>query len=637
MKPVKIICENFKGLDFEHDLKPVNMFTGPNESGKTARLRAVPVALLGYDPEIGKQPIATIGFSSEQRLEMKVHMEFDDDSKITRTFKRNAKGEVNRVNSGTIPDVPAVIFDAGDYLEATAQERIKAVFNRIDISKIIISDEDLIAKLSKIEVLPAAESVKAVAAMVELVQKTIATRTKMKMTIQGWLEDLVKTLQEHAKDFKIKHDTANTQLHTLRPNGKTPESAQARIDELTKQMREIDQKIADYNAAKKNFDGTETRRNFLRQQLQKPPADVATLQKEKEKLEASLAEMSSSTPELHKEMDALATEYHRLDAGIKKMEADVETITARRTELEGKVKCPYCKSNRQGWKDEHKTELDQQIKDLQAKITENTTQRDLVAEQGRKVKADLHASQQSDLAKSTKEASLATVKDRIAAAQKSVNERAAMEGELKGLEQITAPDSTGLSELQVQHSNLSNEVSILNTQETQFRQFNANKETFTKTEKSSIEYLVKVEVYKQAAALVIAEQKAIVSKAFDSILAPARRFTDGIIGGRLDYQNDELGITTSKGWVGHKFMSGRGKDLAYLGLQVALAQQSPIKVILLDEFGDFDKPTKIQVVTRLIELTGENFIDCAFCADPDGELYRNIDHKDFQLIELKCE
>jgi hypothetical protein len=636
MKPVKILCENFKGLNFEHNLKLVNMFTGPNESGKTARLRAAVVALLGHDPEIGKQPSATIGFASDRRMDMTVHMEFDNALFITRTFKRNSKGEVNRSNSGEIPEVPAVIFDAGDYLEATAQERIKTVFNRIDISQIAIKDEDLIAKLSKLEAIPAAESVKAVNEMIDLVRKSISRRTALKATIQAWLEELVKTLQDSAKQQKSLQDNASSQMQTLRPPGKSPVSVADKIKEVQEKIDALNKQAAEFDAQEKQYKSTSSRREFIKKQLEKPLPDTKDLTKRIKDLEKEIAESSSEVPSLKANLEVLKKEATSLDQDKTILAKELETKTAALKDLEGKPKCPYCGSSKQGWKDEHRATLESQIKETNEMLTKRTDRLKLVVEEGRKVKADLAAAETAESRQQQRKKDLADLKSQLDRASKESTERAALEGELKGIEQIKTPDFSAKGEVAGQLIVLHNDMRGLQDTEKAYQQYVQNGTAMETAEKKLIEHQVRVEIYKQAAALVIAEQKAIVGKAFDSILDPARRFTDGIIGGRLDYQNDELGISTENGWVGHKFMSGRGQDLAYLGLQVALAQQSPIKVIVLDEFGDFDACTKLAVAKRLLELTSEGFIDSAFCADPDASVYRTIKDENFLLVELQA-
>lgn len=635
MKPTKILCENFKALDFTHDLKPVTAFVGPNESGKTARLDAIKVALLGYHPAVGKQPSSTFSFAGESRPEMTVHMEFDNQAFITRTFKRKSNGDVSRSNKGEIPDIPTVLFDASDYLGDTAAGRIKTVFERIDVSQIAITDDDLLARLGKIEAVPAAVSQVAVPEMIEEVKKTITRRGALKQSPQLWLEELVRKLIDTAKGEKALQDNASAQLQTLKPSGATPPKSVAEelkaeretLAELEKRKTEIDVAI---NAYSKNA----ARRESIRKELEKPVPDIAALAQQKAEIDQKIADYTSDTAVRKKYLEDLLKEHARLESGIKKLEHDLSHLNTRLTDLDGKVKCPFCKSNRQGWKDEYRIELTTQITGIEKQIAENKTQLANVADEGRKARADFNASEQADDRHRRLCVESEALNCQIAVANTVQSARAALEGELKGLEAAHPPSEqdrlNAINEANAQRT----KIVELEAKEVTFNAAAKNSEKLKETESKLIGHQVRVEVYKQAAKTVMDAQKEIVSRAFESILAPARRFTDGIIDGKLDYQNDELGVQSPAGWVSHKVMSGRGQDLAYLGLQVALAQQSPIKVVILDEMSDFDKPTKLAVIQRLLDLTKEGFIDCALIADPREEDYLRWEHPDFQLVSL---
>src|SRR6478736_6301933 len=51
-----IAAQNLKGQTFRHDLAPVTMFVGGNFTGKTSRIDAVYLALLGWLPGIARKP-----------------------------------------------------------------------------------------------------------------------------------------------------------------------------------------------------------------------------------------------------------------------------------------------------------------------------------------------------------------------------------------------------------------------------------------------------------------------------------------------------------------------------------------------------------------------------------------------------
>ena len=54
MRIARLTGTNIKGKTFDHELNPVTVFSGPNYSGKTARIDALKLALLGFHPELMK-------------------------------------------------------------------------------------------------------------------------------------------------------------------------------------------------------------------------------------------------------------------------------------------------------------------------------------------------------------------------------------------------------------------------------------------------------------------------------------------------------------------------------------------------------------------------------------------------------
>jgi hypothetical protein len=89
----------------------------------------------------------------------------------------------------------------------------------------------------------------------------------------------------------------------------------------------------------------------------------------------------------------------------------------------------------------------------------------------------------------------------------------------------------------------------------------------------------------KAVELLEALQSAMVKNAFDSILETANQLTTGILRGRLDYHEGEIGRWEDGVWICHHSFSGTEKALAYAGISVALAAQSPVRLVLLDEMG----------------------------------------------------
>jgi len=110
------------------------------------------------------------------------------------------------------------------------------------------------------------------------------------------------------------------------------------------------------------------------------------------------------------------------------------------------------------------------------------------------------------------------------------------------------------------------------------------------------------------------------------------QFTDGILLTPLGYHDGELGRWSNRNWIPHRSFSGTEQLISCAGISVALARQSPIRLVLLDELGRLSALNKKALMNRLIALTAEGFIEQCLCVDVDGQAYRGIDG--LQVIEI---
>ncbi|WP_289135541.1 AAA family ATPase [uncultured Brevibacillus sp.] len=84
-----ISMENLKGTIDKQLLTGKDIFIGRNGSGKTTRLQALQMSMLGYVPGNGKRAVDNYKFSSDDN-EMSVGLELED-FKFSRTFERSTK------------------------------------------------------------------------------------------------------------------------------------------------------------------------------------------------------------------------------------------------------------------------------------------------------------------------------------------------------------------------------------------------------------------------------------------------------------------------------------------------------------------------------------------------------------------
>lgn len=96
------------------------------------------------------------------------------------------------------------------------------------------------------------------------------------------------------------------------------------------------------------------------------------------------------------------------------------------------------------------------------------------------------------------------------------------------------------------------------------------------------------------------------------ILAVANKFTAGLLDAPLEW-NAELGEfgrrKPGKGWVALDAFSGFEEQLAFAALSVAVASETKIKLVIMDELGRMTQENKDAVLARMIRLIQEGVIN----------------------------
>lgn len=114
---------NLKGTTAKQVLTGKDIFIGPNGSGKTTRLQAVQMALLGYVPGNGKRPADNYKYASDDSV-MGVGLEVEG-FKFTRTFERTVK-MTKGVPTPTISETISVSPARGERTETERKTRVAA-------------------------------------------------------------------------------------------------------------------------------------------------------------------------------------------------------------------------------------------------------------------------------------------------------------------------------------------------------------------------------------------------------------------------------------------------------------------------------------------------------------------------------
>lgn len=118
-----ITMQNLKGTTSRQPLTGKDIFIGRNGSGKTTRLQALQMSMLGYVPGNGKRAADNYKFSSDDNV-MSVGLELDG-FKFSRTFERSSK-LTKGVPNVTISESVTVSPARGERTETDRKARIAA-------------------------------------------------------------------------------------------------------------------------------------------------------------------------------------------------------------------------------------------------------------------------------------------------------------------------------------------------------------------------------------------------------------------------------------------------------------------------------------------------------------------------------
>lgn len=197
MKLNRLSASGFKGQTFSHQFKaPVTIFTGLNWTGKSSRLEALGLALLGYAPIDGK-PVKTSrgifdAYASGDVMNVSVE---GDGFNVSRTWSLQGKSVTYVGKDG--PVVDAATVDPGQYMSLSGPEQTRYLF-RIFAGRMNLDPQKVLAEL-------AAELKQAVPPgmpKVEELAREQASQIHPPVSgaqVQEWLESLVEWARQNRK------------------------------------------------------------------------------------------------------------------------------------------------------------------------------------------------------------------------------------------------------------------------------------------------------------------------------------------------------------------------------------------------------------------------------------------------------
>lgn len=558
---------NIKGITGQFNLTPITVITGRNSKGKTALLSAIRLALMGYDPTLGKRHIDTFKLASGESMAVIA------DGKTFRWDQKRAKIEA------TLPEgfepVPSTMLDLGSLFSATKEQRM------LTIMKACVMPADITTKtmIDQIRVVaPRFPFPKGAETVLEDVEALSAACKAYISTISAGIEEIDGAAKNHADN-----------MARLTPE---PVSLETQISAVSQQIGVAKEKLR----AAKNSDASRAELEAKLKALAVP---------EEEKLRQEIAEIEQIVIGLPAaEITQVNAKY---DGEIKKLQEQVgnkrgqyTAMKARLDAVNGKDECPTCghaitEADLSGFKKklaklkEEGVELADKLKVLEG---ERDQERALVIGA---------ANKRTDAAKRT-----AILKQRIdTIPELTAHRQMIMEqiANLPGADQIEqfTNEVTGLqATIEALQQRQRNHVAI--------RSLQASADAAVKVRQGKEDEMGQA---KTAKTLIDSFRVKIIDRVSETVLAVANRVVEPTTGMRLEMVDGDFIL----GKAVLTTLSGSERMLVYAGLQIALSAAHNPKIVLMDELGVVYEDRKEKLFRVIEQLIGDGTISQFVGAD----------------------
>lgn len=622
---------NVKSPAFRYDLSAVNVVTGPNYGFKTAILQAVQLALLGYVPSLPKTNAGIFSLSCGQAMEVEARL--TDGKVLTRSFVQ--KGGTIKA-SHLVPDkfvVPDVLLDATEYLRLSDRERIKYVFGLVDNGD-KWSGEAILRVVGETPI----DCDKALVEAVVLAKKSVMDRlseSDMERydsggSVQEWLEKSAEDLRERVRNSNAalqrmeKFSQASVELRS-NGNGVSAENVDRLLRDKRQALQEASNALAVAKASQETARRNEATRKELVHRLSEPfdAKAIDSTRKQISDLEAAqtervdLGDLAFKVAEARGQLEAARNQH-------KNVMAELESVAAKHEMDLKSPKCPHCGTGGKKFKAAVKKQFESHNKELMAAKTKTESEIATAQAAYGAVQGAYEIAAIADKKAERDKLLLQSLKAEVLRLETLACNRATWKKQLDGLTDAQAPTDADMFELNKTVALLNTEANDLNERRTRWiaQAHEQKRMSEARTQRQSLEAeLIALKSIVKSVELI---QSEMVKSAFGKILGDCNKFCEGILLSRLDYHDGEIGRWNGSSWVPHRSFSGTESLISCASISAALARQSPIRIILLDELGRLVRENKIQLMERLLALTAEGFIDQVVCVDVTDDPYKSI-------------
>ena len=633
-----------QGSSFEHELAPVTLFYGPNWSGKTTRLRGLYLALTGYAPGVGKtnadifrycatgNPL-TVGFTGDAV----------EGSTFIRTWSKNGDSVTYRGHDGSLLS-PVQSDLAEHYLELSHAARVRFLFSRTKLPEeysIAKLADKICANIKNIKLEENTEaSEQAIAAFVDLVQKLskVGIASDWLVALAGQVlqakKDAVASVQRMAKTAQGLTETANREP--------VDQQAEQKLEVAKKGWRKAVEWEAKANA--KSAEAAEKLREAEQAVEQMAGADVSAMRTKAGDLDRQIKNLDhllAIPAQDSSEAKAALTKAETVRDGTRqaalRSEYQVKSIADKIETTKSEDNCATCGQSVVKLRKKVVAGLVIELRQAEDKACTDKAEADLAEKNFNILRLRVDSLQRAQKQRQERQETRTDLADELRCIEKVLKDLVVAEeckAKLPALREASelAGKETTQAYLDVTASKL-----VMDELEGKFKLLQAQRadnaaRARVKEQKDKAE--AEAEIYKQGVSMLNEFQGKLVTAAVGPLVEKANRLCCGILPGELAYRDDEIGLLlkATGRFVSPKTMSDSQKILLEASLKLALATESPFRLVIVDELGRMDVGNQAAFVAGLCKLVADKEIDQAILVNLEpvevkyfgSDVYRQI-------------
>lgn len=644
LRLIKISARNFKGQNFDRDLPLLVTLIGSNWAGKSSRTDAIRLLLLGYLPELGKTNRATFALASGRVME--VSGVLSDGRRLSRTWtlrgdavKAEAFGFEDFATDEGEAESVATMLDATTYFERSSPDRIAYVFGLIPPGDLPTPESILTAISDGIRAAVPNWTAEKLTPLLDLGREEARKHRRAPQAFlesyQTAIEDLAKLKRAETARFE-KTIQGLTQLRSADAEGRAVAEVKAELAEAEGAYQKVAEELRPLRAKEEGAAYAGRARERLLAGIaaaEKAAGSLPALQAEVARLRAEVT-AAAAAPRIDpdatsRKLTELRIEYARSGERFRAISKTVAEVSKTAAGIDALTACPFCGAAGDGWKILKRAELDSRLKDLGAQLAEEEKALPALAREVEGLEAALTKGREESRLHSLRTAALEAAERKESDARAAAEKAADLTRQLAEIPVFTADSAQQIEALVAREQAALSRIRILRDELSNANAKALEVSRLADAEKAREEASAAAALSAAAAGAIRAEKERLVELAFAPLLRRANDFLGRILSTPIAYRDGEIGTIRAGMWIGHRTLSGTEKALVYASIQVALAEKSPVRIVILDELGRLDDANARAV---------DEAVKCAVLAGRISQ-YVGIDagrgelHREFMTVE----